>query len=72
MANMDISIETLQNQPVINIGMIGGVSHGKSTIVLQMTGTETQKYGSEKLQNITIKLGYANTKIFKCNKQYLS
>jgi translation initiation factor 2 subunit 3 len=68
---MDISAdemnEIMQNQPIVNIGMIGGVSHGKSTIVLKMTNVVTQKYASEKIQNITIKLGYANAKIFKCN-----
>ena len=58
--------EIMQNQPVLNIGCLGCVSDGKSTLVSKLTGTKTQKYKSEKQRNITIKLGYANCKIYKC------
>ncbi len=54
-------------QPVVNIGMIGHVSNGKSTITKALTGKTTQQHSDEKVRNITIKLGYANAKIFKCN-----
>jgi len=54
-------------QPIINIGVIGHVSNGKSSIVKGVTGIATQKYESEKEKNITIKLGYANAKIYKCH-----
>ncbi|CAH6421529.1 Homing endonuclease [uncultured virus] len=65
--NMNIDLETIkQNQPTINIGMIGSVSNGKSTITEKITSIKTQKYSKELEKNITIKLGYANTKIFKC------
>jgi len=53
-------------QPVINIGMLGHVSDGKTTITKQLTGTLTQKHSSEKQKNLTIRLGYANAKICKC------
>ncbi|ARF09757.1 eukaryotic translation initiation factor 2 gamma subunit [Indivirus ILV1] len=56
----------MENQPTINIGMIGSVSNGKSSITEKLTGIKTQKYASEKERNITIKLGYANAKIYKC------
>ena len=56
----------IEYQPVINIGMIGHVSDGKSTITKSLTGVKTQKHSSEKLKNITIRLGYANAKIIKC------
>ena len=59
--------QVMNNQPVINIGMIGHVSNGKSTIVKSLTGKATQKHSDEKERNITIKLGYANAKIYKCN-----
>ena len=57
----------MQNQPTINIGMIGSVSNGKSSITEKLTGIKTQKHSKEQERNITIKLGYANAKIFKCD-----
>lgn len=60
--------EIIKNQPTINVGMIGSVSNGKSSITEKLTGIKTQKYASEKERNITIKLGYANAKIYKCLK----
>jgi len=57
----------MQEQPTINIGMIGSVSNGKSTIVEKITGTKTQRHSKELQNNISIKLGYANAKIYKCS-----
>ena len=57
--------EIIKNQPTTNLGMIGHVAHGKSTLAFQITGTKTQKFASEKERNITIHIGYANAKIFK-------
>lgn len=58
----------MNNQPIINIGVIGHVSDGKSTIVECLTGIKTQKYSDERDRNCTIRLGYANMKIAKCLK----
>jgi len=58
--------DIINNQPTINIGMIGSVSNGKSSLTEQLTGTRTQRHSNEKKRNITIKLGYANAKIFQC------
>ena len=38
--------EIINNQPVINLGCIGHVSHGKSTLVRSITGIKTQKHSS--------------------------
>ena len=57
----------LEQQPTINIGMIGHVSHGKSTLVKALSGIKTGKYDKEIVNNMTIKLGYANAKIWFCN-----
>ncbi len=57
--------EILSNQPIFNIGSIGHVAHGKSTLVRSITGTRTQKHSDEQERNITINIGYANAKIFK-------
>ncbi|BCS83451.1 mimivirus translation initiation factor 2 gamma subunit [Cotonvirus japonicus] len=54
-------------QPAFNIGMVGNVSHGKTTTIRALTGIDTFKYSKEKEKGITMKLGYTNCKIFKCN-----
>ena len=56
----------ISKQATINIGTIGHVAHGKSTVVKSISGVKTVKYKSELERNITIKLGYANAKIYKC------
>ena len=56
----------MQNQAIFNIGILGSVSNGKSSLVYKLTGIKTQKYASEIESNKTIKLGYANSKIYKC------
>lgn len=58
----------ISRQATINIGTIGHVSHGKTTVVKAISGVDTIKFTEEMKNNITIKLGYANTKIFKCPK----
>ena len=47
-------------------GTIGHVAHGKSTLVKAISGVQTVRFKNELERNITIKLGYANAKIFKC------
>jgi translation initiation factor 2 subunit 3 len=53
---------------VLNIGLIGHVSHGKSTLVKSITGVTTSKFKKEKQRNMTIKLGYANVEV--CESLY--
>lgn len=55
-------------QPTLNIGTIGHVAHGKSTLVKALSGIKTVRFKSELERNITIKLGYANCKIYECSK----
>jgi len=62
----DIIQECMKKQAIINIGMIGHVANGKSTLTKQLTGKTTQQHSSEKQNNITIQLGYANAKIYFC------
>lgn len=59
--------EYIQKQPTINVGTIGHVAHGKTTLVKMLTGINTAKHSSEKVRNMTIRLGYANCKIWECN-----
>ncbi|OAG31739.1 translation initiation factor 2 subunit 3 [Nematocida displodere] len=61
-----VNYEIMKNQATVNIGMIGHVAHGKSTIVKAISGVKTVRFKNELERNITIKLGYANAKIYKC------
>lgn len=58
--------EVISRQATINIGTIGHVAHGKSTVVKAISGVQTIRFKNELIRNITIKLGYANAKIYKC------
>lgn len=58
-----LSPEVISNQATINIGTIGHVAHGKSTVVKAISGVQTVRFKNELERNITIKLGYANAKV---------
>lgn len=62
-----ISPEIICRQATINIGTIGHVAHGKSTVVKAISGVQTVRFKNELERNITIKLGYANAKIYQCD-----
>ncbi|WP_287960099.1 translation initiation factor IF-2 subunit gamma [Acidiplasma sp.] len=53
-------------QPSVNIGMVGHVDHGKSTLTYALTGKKTDVHSEEVKRGISIKLGYADTPIYKC------
>ncbi|KAK0425319.1 hypothetical protein QR680_009142 [Steinernema hermaphroditum] len=61
--------EVISRQATINIGTIGHVAHGKSTLVKAISGIHTVKFKNELERNITIKLGYANAKIYRCSNE---
>ncbi len=58
----------LPRQPEINIGTIGHVDHGKTTLVQALTGVWAAKHSEELKRGITIKLGYADMPVYKCPK----
>ena len=62
-----LSPEIIARQSTINIGTIGHVAHGKSTVVKAISEVQTVRFKNELERNITIKLGYANAKIYKCD-----
>ena len=62
-----LSPVVMHRQATINIGTIGHVAHGKSTVVKAISGVQTVRFKTELERNITIKLGYANAKIYRCN-----
>lgn len=52
-----LSPEVISRQATINIGTIGHVAHGKSTVVKAISGVHTVRFKNELERNITIKLG---------------
>jgi len=61
-------LRKLPRQPEVNIGTIGHVDHGKTTLVQALTGVWAARHSEELRRGITIKLGYADTAVFKCPK----
>jgi translation initiation factor 2 subunit 3 len=59
-------LKKLPKQPEVNIGTIGHVDHGKTTLVQALTGVWASRHSEELRRGITIKLGYADTPIYKC------
>ena len=58
----------LPAQPVINIGMVGHVDHGKTTLLERLSGKWTDTHSEELKRGITIRLGYADVTFRKCEK----
>ena len=52
--------------PEVNIGTLGHVDHGKSTLVQAISGKWPATHSEELKRGITIKLGYADATIYKC------
>ena len=60
--------KALPKQPEVNIGTIGHVDHGKTTLVQALTGVWASRHSEELKRGITIRLGYADMAIYKCPK----
>jgi translation initiation factor 2 subunit 3 len=57
----------------LNIGIVGHIDHGKTTLLAQLTGKFADTHSEELKRGITIKLGYADTILKKENKErYIS
>jgi len=59
---------SLPAQPVVNIGTLGHVDNGKSTLVQALTGTWTGRHSEEIIRGITIRIGYADAAFYRCTK----
>lgn len=55
-------------QPEVNIGTIGHIDHGKTSLVAALTNKWADTHSEELKRGISIKLGYADLSIYKCPK----
>lgn len=53
-------------QSVVNLGIVGHVDHGKTTLVRALSGVWTDKHSEEVKRGISIRLGYADIILRKC------
>jgi len=58
----------IKDLPELNIGIVGHIDHGKTTLVSKLTGKFTDTHSEELKRGITIKLGYAEVILYKCEK----
>ncbi|MBM3309861.1 MAG: translation initiation factor IF-2 subunit gamma, partial [Candidatus Altiarchaeales archaeon] len=55
-------------QSEINIGLVGHVDHGKTTLTKALSGIWTDTHSEEIKRGISIRLGYADCEFYKCAK----
>lgn len=57
-----------QRQPEVNIGLVGHVDHGKTTLVQALSGQWTDQHSEEMKRGISIRLGYADSSFYRCSE----
>ncbi len=59
---------SVTKQSVLNIGTLGHIDHGKTSLTRAITGVWTDRHSESIKRNMTIKLGYADAIIKVCRK----
>src|SRR3989344_9434648 len=63
-------VEVKTKQPEINIGLVGHVDHGKTSLLQAISGKWADIHSEEIKRGITIKLGYADATFYKKQGKY--
>ncbi len=61
-----------ENLPELNVGVVGHIDHGKTTLLSRLTGKFADTHSEELKRGITIKLGYADLIIYKDGGKFTS
>jgi len=65
--------EDIESLEMLNIGIVGHIDHGKTTLLSRITGKFADTHSEELKRGITIKLGYADVILEKAGKKrYIS
>lgn len=64
-------MENIENLETINIGIVGHIDHGKTTLLYKLSGKWADTHSEELKRGITIKLGYSDA-IIKQEKEKLT
>ncbi len=70
--NKESKQENIEEMEMLNVGVVGHIDHGKTTLLYRLTGKFTDTHSEELKRGITIKLGYADTIIGEEKKRYIS
>lgn len=63
---MEATLARDKQQPEVNIGLVGHVDHGKTTLVQALSGSWTDQHSEEMKRGISIRLGYADATFRRC------
>jgi translation initiation factor 2 subunit 3 len=63
---MEATLTRNKQQPEVNIGLVGHVDHGKTTLVQALSGSWTDQHSEEMKRGISIRLGYADATLRRC------